>query len=144
DTVSIAINDGSAADRQAGDFCLILNSGRSGGFVPNAVTPPGFTTLRTASANQFRATISPKILDGTETTVSGINGNDWEVWAVAVFRPAEPIFAFLDHDTGNNDNTNSNPAPQTITIASGTAPIIAYGQMTGRIDITTPIFGDMV
>lgn len=126
------INIGASGSIAAGDICLIHNVGRTVGSVPASVTPSGFTLLRSAGSLELRMNLSAKILSGSETTVTGISAGSWETWGVLVVRPSHPVSSWLDNDTGNNDISSSDPAGQTITVSTGTAPILAFAVFGNR------------
>jgi hypothetical protein len=111
----------------AGDLCVIFNWCRNA--FPGTV-PSGFTALQTnGSAGVGGGIISAKKLDGTETTVTGLNGDNDELWIVATFRPTGP-FASFAWNSGNGENVNSaNPASQNIVALGATVPVILLGQM---------------
>jgi hypothetical protein len=104
------------AGRVAGYFCIIFNKGTSGN-----VTPSLFTSANDAGSLNIVGNISYKVLDGTETTVSGIATNGR--WVVVVFSPSRPIGSVIYTQSGNAVGS-SNPALQNITVAGETTPLL--------------------
>lgn len=123
---SIEINGLSIA---SGDLAFIFNTADGSGSNPADDTPSGFTKLRTALLNTRRCSIFAKILDGTETTVTGLDGASGEEWILLVLRPDATLSSFVDNDTGNNQATSGNPSSQTITASGETPPVVLYGVM---------------
>ena len=119
----------SALSIASGDLCLLWNVADGGGSNPADVTPPDFNVLRTLNSNNRRAKIFYKILTGSETSVTGLNGNNSERWIVLVLRPDATITAVTDNDTSNNQATTGNPTSQTITASGESAPVVLYGHM---------------
>ncbi|MCC2099440.1 MAG: DUF1566 domain-containing protein, partial [Hyphomicrobiales bacterium] len=112
-----------------GDLAIIWNYVR--GTVEDTV-PEGFSEILNDIIGGDRAKVSAKILDGSETTVTGLDatsGANFESWVVAIFRPDASISGFAINSV-NGEATDSNPSPQTIS-ASGasTLPVILIGQM---------------
>lgn len=133
----------------AGDLCIIWNQGYNGG-TPADVTPSGFTKLMTATLLGSRMSLFAKILTGSETTVTGLDGDSSvdRHWAVATFHPDFPISGFSNGMTPNSEITNGNPAAQTITAASSPSkPIIVWGQMntSGSVNprTTSPVMNEL-
>ena len=118
----------------AGDLCIIWNTATNSGGIPPDVTPAGFTKLATFASSEGwweRASVFAKKLDGTETTVTGLNGPNGTRWIAATFHPDSPFLSFANGMTPNGEWTNGNPASQTITSASAASlPAMLWGQMS--------------
>jgi len=76
--------------------------------------PDGFTVLIGSNPN-----ISYKISDGTETSLSSPG-------ILIVFSGNESISTVVDND-GDSEETEGNPAPQTVTSGSGVPPLLVLG-----------------
>jgi hypothetical protein len=107
------------ASRQAGDLAIIFDAS-----TPSAahVTPSLFTILGRTNSSDLYAGMYGKILDGTETTVTGMATTP--TWVTAIFRPDAPISAFAVNSL-LQQGTASNPTAQVVTSsATASYPII--------------------
>lgn len=138
DSTTIDLSSLSAGAIAAGDFCVILNAARSSNAAsdarPSTVLPSGFTSCQNNNSDSsttfgdVRSIISAKILVGSETTLTGMNGGVDDFWIVLVFRPSSAISAFAW--TGDGDARDGNPPEQTIVASAAAAPVILVGQMS--------------
>lgn len=114
----------------AGDLCIIWN--RASGFAVGFVTPSGFTVLTDITeggSNTIGGMISAKILDGTETTVTGMNDTA-ESWICAVFRPVGGTLTGFAFNELGEQATTGDPTLQNIDASAETnLPILLVGQM---------------
>lgn len=82
---------------QAGDYAYLINFAQNTtSTAPSQVTPAGWTLVNqqfsSATNKACRIVASIKILDGTETTVSGMTtGTRGRTMIVMVFRPSNPV-----------------------------------------------------
>ena len=127
---SIDISTISPGAIQAGDLCLIFQYVTNG--APVDGTPSGFTELIADSSgdSEIRAKISAKLLNGTETTVTGYLSATQYATMVLVFRPSRTIINFVLGDS-NSQITDSDPAAQTINSGGSPGiPTLAFGMMS--------------
>ena len=118
----------------AGDLVLIWNFATNSGSSPPDVTPSGFTKLITTATPggwYGRASVFAKKLDGTETTVTGLNGPNGTRWIAATFHPDSPFLSFANGMTPNGViEQSSDPSVQTITSASAASlPAMLWAHM---------------
>jgi hypothetical protein len=105
------------AGRVSGYFCVIFNKGTPGTATPSLFTSAASSAIATVSGN-----ISYKVLDGTETTVTGINEATAR-WIVAVFSPGMTIASVI-YTASGNQTSSLNPTLQNITVAGETTPLL--------------------
>jgi hypothetical protein len=124
----------------AGDICVISNFGKSSSGTVADALPSGFTAYQNTASNattgQVRHCLCYKVLDGTETTVTGINTTEM-AWIVVVYRPDIPILTAVTGQAVVGGSSTGNIASVTITAASAsTLPALLIGGMTsdGAID----------
>lgn len=129
------------AGRQAGDLCIIANWA-NGSSLPTSVVPSGFTSLRSdnavSGASNYRSIVSAKKLVGTETTVTGMNGNTGETWIVLVLRSSRAFSSW--NATLSGEATGGDLATQNIAAAGQHAPLFAfaYFNLETADDAVTP------
>ena len=137
DTTTITIPE---AGRAAGNFALFTNYGYGG--VNNPAIISGGTMLAevTQDSADDRHRVYAKVLDGTETSFTGINGN-YEGWSVQVYRPDGPI---LDFGNGASPSTyfgSGNPSAQSITVAAAEPLLFLYAALLGVVAFTPSAAG---
>lgn len=122
-----------------GDLCVVFNAAYSSGAAPASVTPTDFTVLDDATgAVEIRMMISAKILNGSETTLTGMNGGFGEQWVAAVFRPNGSLTSFAGNSFLDSITTG-NPSALNVTAASAaTHPVIVVGHMFGATNPVDP------
>jgi hypothetical protein len=119
------------AGRVSGYFCVIFNKGTSGNATPSLFTSAASATIFNCSGN-----ISYKVLDGTETTVTGINEATAR-WVVAVFSPGMTIASVIY--TASGDQASSlNPTLQNITVAGETTPLLIVAHAGENANAPSP------
>jgi hypothetical protein len=113
---------------QAGDLMVLSDFAiDSGG--PTLVTPTDFTNWININLNQGRLAVSYKIATGSETTLTGMDGDLGDDKILAVFRPDAAI-STITASTPTGLATTGNPILQSITATAGTLPLIAFGFYT--------------
>lgn len=138
---SIEISAIAGGIRQAGDICIIFNCA-GGDSVPAAVYPFGAGNVLQENSDGHigSAIISAKILDGTETTVTGMTAAKMS-WVAILIRPNGVVtdFTWL---SGEGQVANTNPSPQSIDASGETnLPIIMVGQMAAANTVTPSVSG---
>lgn len=116
---------------QAGDLLVMLDYAGALGPLPTEVIPTGFTSIASITTGTQRFIASYKLADGTEggTSITGMNpstldGNATKI--MAVFRGNIPATLITLVDVGS-EITTGNPAAQTVTAATGVAPLVVIG-----------------
>lgn len=123
--------DISGTGRQAGDFGVLLDYAY-GASTPSDVTPSGHTqAAMVTDGSASRATISYKILDGSEGSLTGLNGATAEDKIYLVFRPSTSISTVIYNSAGASI-PDTNPALQTIDPTGETSAVILVGQMASN------------
>lgn len=116
----------------AGDILVLADAvWNSAATPPASSVPTGFVQITTAaggSASQTRMTISYKVATGAEASASitGMSGTGGAAKVLMVFRPNALLSTVTPLDAGQ-EYTGGNPAAQTITAATGPAPLIVIG-----------------
>lgn len=119
---------------QAGDL-IILADYANDNSVPTKVIPPGFTEIASPNdGSSTRFTVSYKIADGTETSITGQDGSEF-VKRLAILRGDKPIASVSAGGVQTEGPTDSNPAGISITASSGAAPLLVVG-FYGNVDTT--------
>lgn len=122
----------------AGDVLFFGNYASSGGAIPGAVTPAGFTGVIDTSiaASGSSGTISVrmtgfyKLADGSEAgaTYTGMNGSGSSGIIFMVFKSFTGSFGTLTPlDVQQQTVRGSTPTPQTISCGSAVIPLVAFG-----------------
>lgn len=119
---------------QSGDLGIIFNLAISIGAAPGNVTPSGFTAAGTSQTSTggglgVRWSMWYKVLDGTETTLTGMSGNAGQGATVAVFRKSSGTWG----TPGSVQNQAALPAGTVTskTVTVGTAPMFVIGALGG-------------
>ena len=95
-----------------------------------AVTPSGFTQGHSTVLGSYtRGIISAKILDGTEGSVTGMNGSNMNRKIGLVFRPSQPLAGFAFNGQRNAMADGDPSISDVLSGAASSFPIIVYGQM---------------
>jgi len=124
---------------QAGDIGVAFNRAGTSGSYPSAVVPAGWTTVAITDiqwdgggAQNFfnRQIIARRLLDGSETTYTGMNG-DREQLVIAHFRPNWSVSS-LAVESLHAQATGGTPAAQNVTAGSGAIPLIVLGAAGGN------------
>ena len=131
-TTSTAETITAPASINAEDLLVLFDSARATLAEPTAVTPSGFTNFISFSAISgpssvgIRNMVSYKIADGTEdsTSITGMTGDITDNKVMLQFRGNTSISSVTSNVIGSPAVTDNNPASQTITASSGTAPMI--------------------
>jgi hypothetical protein len=119
---------------QAGDLLVLFDQAVSV-FMgqPTLVTPSGFTNridlgFTSSGVTGVRCAVATKLAVGTEggTSLTGMSGATSNDKALLVFRGNVPAVSHTVADAGQ-EGTDGNPAAQTITAASGVAPLVVIG-----------------
>lgn len=117
------------AGLQKGDLCIIDNWGDAG---TSYVTPSGFTTLAQfgiGSTGNNIHTLSYKILDGSETSVSGYNIS-MESYLCFLFRPdGDLALNTITFTLTGSEATAYTPAGQSISMAGQSPCVLGLGFM---------------
>ncbi len=122
-TASATMPAGSAS----GDMILFSDFATNASGAPTLVTPTDFTPWSNLTIGNARHAVSYKISDGTETTITGMNGNESDDKILVVFRPNVPITT-ITASIPTGQVTTGNPAAQNINAdGEGTLPLIAFG-----------------
>lgn len=113
---------------QAGDLMVLSDLARgSGGIAPTAVLPSDFTslhnTVQTSLIGDHRWIVSAKISSGSETVLTGMDGDAADKKIIDIYRGDVPISGFADSDFAESWGDNGNPASMTIN-GSGTTPVV--------------------
>lgn len=124
--------DISGTGRAAGDFGVMLDYARHGSSAPAAVTPSGHTQAATVTDNtansRSRASITYKVLTGSEASLTGIWGGSQNRKIYLVFRPSIAISTVI-YTAGGAEATAGNPTGQTIDPSAETTAVILVGEM---------------
>jgi hypothetical protein len=113
---------------QAGDLLFFFDGARGAFSIPAPVVPAGFTQINNHSITGLvglRVITSYKIAAGSDAG-AGITGMDGAVFnekGLLVFRGNVPIASVTVGDP-EGIGTSGDPAPQTVSAASGVAPLI--------------------
>ncbi|MGE8942706.1 hypothetical protein ACO2I3_12395 [Leptospira interrogans] len=111
--------------RAAGDIIVIFQYAQQSSGTPTSVTPSGFTQAYEAATDfNRRIEYSYKISDGTEGTVTGMNGNSANKKICLVFSTTGTS---ISHDSFTSDFTTSNPAAQVMAAHDQAFPSISLG-----------------
>lgn len=116
--------------RANGDLLVCLEAARDSAANPTDSTPSNWTKIGTAVSTgtvYTRTSAFYKISDGTETTVGALSAATFTKRQVLVFRRFDGAINSVTAASYAGDCTNGNPAAQTITSASGTAPLVVIG-----------------
>lgn len=107
----------------AGDIAVLFDAPNQS-TTPTTVIPSGFIDfVDGGSASQSNDRVSVKVLDGTETTLTGMNGGSSNSKLLLIFRPSHPVSA-INHATstvsksGSSDPTGLSVGTDTIVIPS--------------------------
>jgi hypothetical protein len=137
DTIGISGIGGS------GRLCVLADNAHNvSTTIPTQVVPAGFTLIRslslTASGNSLRHTVSYKILDGTEATLTGQTALSTRNKMAVVFRFKVGSISSVDlrpSSSGNGQIINGNLTQQTLIVGNQFAPCInigTYGATSNR------------
>ena len=128
---------------QAGDIGIILDfTINTSGSSPTSVTPSGFNAIGTsqsdnAGPNYWRWNMSYKVLDGSETTITGMAAEACSLKQIVVFRKTSGTWS-----APSSVNTAANypsVAPQTVTV--GAAPLFVLASVgVGSALTMNPIY----
>lgn len=113
------------AETRAGDILVMQDSG-GGAFVPpTALAPAGWTEMGNTTGTKVRFQSRYKIAEssdaGSSMSTLGVLGG---AAIISVFRPSSPVLS-IDAPTPEQEGTSGNPAPQTISLATLSGPLIA-------------------
>jgi hypothetical protein len=117
----------------AGDLLVYLDRARSGAVAPTSVTPSMFTLHTAASATdgaQIRYNVSYKIATGSETTVTGMNGDVQNNKIGLIFRGSSAFASVAEGDTDSVAFTNGDPADVAVSASADTPPLIVIAIYT--------------
>ena len=118
-----------------GDLAVLFDQATNGSGLPTEVVPTGFTQWSTSQTTGAlnRGVISYKVLVSGEpgSTITGMKGtagspNTNKV--MFVFRSDTSSITAVTPSTLNSQGTGSDPTLQTVSAASGAAPLIVLGQ----------------
>jgi hypothetical protein len=140
DAYSITSSATMPAGSIAGDLIIFADSAtNSASSAPTLVTPTDFTPWINLTQGLARYAVSYKIADGTETTITGMDGNENDDKILAVFRPDAPITT-ITASTPGGQVTTGNPSAQNINAdGDGTLPLIAFGfYYSGAYNVINP------
>lgn len=125
---------------QSGDLIVFFDRAADTGGAPAQNDPSGFTSIYSASSTSpgHRLSASYKISDGTETVLTGMNGNLGPQKIVLIFRGTSTISVATPSDVAA-ESTNGNPTGQTCNASGGTEPLIvcAFYCSGGSVDPRT-------
>jgi hypothetical protein len=122
------------ASIQAGDLLVLYDTAFDSSGIPTTAVPSGFTIISNVVglAGDSRLISSYKIATGAEASAA-LSGLASDVPAsgkgLYVFRGNIPITSAAVQDIGQQ-STSGNPTSQTVTAASGIAPLIVFGCYT--------------
>lgn len=138
--------DISGTGRQAGDFGVLLDYAY-GASTPSDVTPSGHTqAAMVTDGSASRATISYKILAGSEGSLTGLNGATAEDKIYLVFRPSRTITT-PTYNAAGAAIPDTNPSLQTIDPTAEVAALLV-GQMAANAAVsprsTSPAMDEVV
>lgn len=115
---------------QGGDLAILFDVTRSTGSMPADVVPSGFTgieEINVLGTNGVRARVAYKILDGSETTIVGMSGDNSHDKILLLFRGTTPITAAAPQSPWNEVQTASNPSAQTVLASAQPTPLVVLG-----------------
>lgn len=124
----------------AGDLAIFHNStGTEGGSPPSGV-PSGFTQgiNFTFLGGPGRTVVSYGVLQASDIStgsVTGVAGSFGATCTLLIFRP-NGLITSATHGSPNSQDTTGNPASQTITSGSGSAPLVVFGEAQGSTSFT--------
>jgi hypothetical protein len=121
---------------QAGDLLVLWDVANGlGATLPTTVVPTDFDIIVNVPGGEgeSRGILSAKIADGSEASASltGMNGAANNRKALYVFRGNIPIAAYMTQDVGSQQ-TDGNPAAQTVNASGGAVPLIVLGGYATR------------
>ena len=111
--------------RVSGHLAVLYQYSRKSGSAPSAITPSGFTNIITSTGSTSRGLCGMKILDGTETSLSGMSAS---ADAKHLFIYSGGFASVAAFDAAAQE-TSGNPASQTVnaTTSDGTKPVLIVG-----------------
>ncbi|OGC85039.1 hypothetical protein A3F55_02115 [Candidatus Adlerbacteria bacterium RIFCSPHIGHO2_12_FULL_53_18] len=114
------------SEKWAGDLCIIFNYAQGG--TPATVVPSGFTSLANTSGSNIKIIASGKVLSGSETTVTGMTGDNDQGWACQLFRPTGFAFSTFPVNSLVSSSTSGDPPALTVSASGAAVPIIVLAQ----------------
>lgn len=108
---------------KSGDVAVLFDNVANGG-TPTTVVPTGFTSaINTTDSAVVRGIISYKVLNGSETTITGMTGDSLILKILMVFRGDSPVVQ-ASSASANGQTTNVAPSNQSVTAGSGLPPLL--------------------
>lgn len=104
-TGSIAVH-GSA---QAGDIAILYDTARNSSGAPSTAFPTDFTPFVDDTVSAVRTVVSAKILDGSESSLTGMDGTSADAKMLVVFRANAPLTSFAINDLEEFHSSNDPP-----------------------------------
>lgn len=119
---------------QAGDIAILMDYALNASGFPTDVVPSTWTQIGTSLtiASLYRRVLSYKVLDGTETTITGMNGTTATRKTLIVFRGSGTWGT--PQDVAEQASV-SNPTAQVVNV--GSAPLVVVGSYMGTGTVTT-------
>lgn len=132
------------AGRAAGNLCVLVQYSYNADSEPSYANPTGFTASAHATGSDSRGYITWKILDGTETTLTGLDATT-DYKHIYVFGSGWTTGTPLSI---NVINVNSNPAADTVTASGGTVPLVviaaAFGKTGASFSTFSPTYDGII
>ena len=114
---------------QAGDLLVLADMACNTSGAPAAVTPTGWTAVTASvTTSVIRQCSSYKLAVGNEggTSITGMTGTGSVAKVMQVFRGNSPATSVTLGDP-DAQATSNDPSSQTVTAASGVAPLVVFG-----------------
>ena len=139
ETITIPVDD-----RVSGYLALLIQYSYQSGSPPTLVTPTGFTSIHDVAGSTSRGEICMKLLDGTETVLTGMTGATADNKHLFIFESTGGAITTLSsHDLAQQE-TSGTPNEQTPDPSAETDPCIVYGathaSSTGEFTVASPAF----
>lgn len=116
----------SAGTIASGDLGVYLDYAQTTGLPPTAVTPSGFTNDIQTIVAPYGGMVSHKKLAGSESSITGMNGNSSNRKIGLVFRPSSSFTTITASGSGSQ-LTASDPTLQTCDPSAETTAVILIG-----------------
>lgn len=125
------------ASIQAGDLAILCDYALNASGAPADVVPSLFTQFGTSlvMATNYKRILSYKVLDGTETTITGMNGTSANRKTLIVFRKASGTWS-APQDVAEQ-TTSGDPSAQVVNVSGESNPVVVIGSYAGTGTVST-------
>lgn len=125
----------------SGDLAIYIDHAQNSSGSPTAVTPSGFTNFfnyvgsEDSGSDTVRVMISYKVLAGSETTITGMNGTSEDNKCMFVYRPSSGISNVLPLAGASwkkQIGVTSNPSSQSTSMSGKSVPLLYIALVVGN------------